>query len=260
MCVSMLIAIIIVISLACSACILRMRMMQEQIEDMKKENSVKTAFLTKFNKELENPLRNINKQAEIITRPDLYLSKTEKKMIYDQIIYNTNLITTFIDECCFLSGSGKGREIKKEKFSPNVLCQKCIDTIKMSMEKDDKLRIVFNRGIDESDFALSDPRIVELILDELLLNSCRFSADRFIRVSTNRTEIGDRFMIIVEDIGSSIPKDRIPYLFHWFDNPKDARDDAEIDLSIIFRLALKIDGYLEYDPSYTEGTRMKLIF
>ena len=90
--------------------------------------------------------------------------------------------------------------------------------------------------------------------------SCRFSADRFIRVSTNRTEIGDRFMIIVEDIGSSIPKDRIPYLFHWFDNPEDARDDAEIDLSIIFRLALKIDGYLEYDPSYTEGTRMKLIF
>ena len=64
-------AIIIVISIACSVCILRMRIMQEQIEDMKRENSVKTAFLTKFSKELDNPLRNINKQAEIITRPDL---------------------------------------------------------------------------------------------------------------------------------------------------------------------------------------------
>ena len=256
----MLIAIIIVISLACSACILRMRMMQEQIEDMKKENSVKTAFLTKFSKELENPLRNINKQAEIITRPDLYLSKTDKKYIFDQITYNTNLITTFIDECCFLSGSGKGRQVVKEKFSPNVLCMKCIETIKMSMDKDEKLRIEFKREIDDSDFALSDTRIVELILDELLLNSCRFSTDRFIRVTTRRTDIGDRFMIIVEDTGSGIPQDRIPYLFHWFDNPKDARDDAEIDLSIIFRLALKIDGYLEYDPSYTEGTRMKLIF
>ena len=256
----MLIAIIIVISLACSACFLRMRMMQEQIEDMKKENSVKTAFLTKFNRELENPLHNINKQAEIMTRPDLYLSKTEKKMIYDQIIYNTSLIHTFIDECCFLSGSGKGRQIKKEKFSPNVLCMKCIETIKMSMDKDERLRIEFNKGIEDSDFALSDPRIVELILDEMLLNSCRFSTERFIRVTTRRTDIGDRFMIIVEDIGSSIPKERIPYLFHWFDNPEDARDDAEIDLSIIFRLALKIDGYLEYDTTYTEGTRMKLIF
>ena len=59
----MLVAIIIVISIACSVCILRMRIMQEQIEDMKKENSVKTAFLTKFSKELDNPLRNINKQA-----------------------------------------------------------------------------------------------------------------------------------------------------------------------------------------------------
>ena len=130
----------------------------------------------------------------------------------------------------------------------------------MSMDKDEKLRIEFKREIDDSDFALSDPRIVELILDELLLNSCRFSTDRFIRVTTRRTDIGDRFMIIVEDTGSGIPQDRIPYLFHWFDNPEDARDDAEIDLSIIFRLALKIDGYLEYDPSYTEGTRMKLIF
>lgn len=256
----MLVAIIIVISIACSVCILRMRIMQEHIEDMKRENSVKTAFLTKFSKELDNPLRNINKQAEIITRPDLYLSKTEKKIIYDQIIYNTNLITTFIDECCFLSGSGKGREVKKEKFSPNVLCAKCIDTIRMSMEKDDALKIVFNREIEDTDYALSDPRIVELILDELLLNSCRFSSKRFIRVTTRRTEIGDRFMIIVDNTGSSIPKDRIPYLFHWFDNPDDARDDAEIDLSIIFRLALKIGGYLEYDPTYTEGTRMKLIF
>jgi signal transduction histidine kinase len=256
----MLVAIIIVISIACSVCILRMRIMQEQIEDMKRENSVKTAFLTKFSKELDNPLRNINKQAEIITRPDLYLSKTEKKMIFDQIIYNTNLITTFIDECCFLSGSGKGREVKREKFSPNVLCTKCIDTIRMSMEKDDTLKIVFNREIEDTDYAFSDPRIVELILDELLINSCRFSTNRFIRVTTRRTEIGDRFMIIIEDTGSSIPKDRIPYLFHWFDNPEDARDDAEIDLSIIFRLALKIDGYLEYDPAYTEGTRMKLIF
>ena len=256
----MLVAIIIIISIACSICILRMRTMQEQIEDMKKENSVKTAFLTKFSKELDNPLRNINKQAEIITRPDLYLSKTEKKMIYDQITYNTNLITTFIDECCFLSGSGKGREVKKEKFSPNVLCAKCIDTIQMSMDKDDKLKIVFNREIEDTDHAFSDPRIVELILDELLLNSCWFSTDRFIRVTTRHTDIGDRFMIIVEDYGSSIPKERIPYLFHWFDKPEDAKDDAEIDLSIIFKLALKIDGYLEYDQSYTQGTRMKLIF
>ena len=67
-------------------------------------------------------------------------------------------------------------------------------------------------------------------------------------------------MIIVEDNGSNIPKDRIPYLFHWFDRPEDAKDDAEIDLSILFKLALKIDGYLEYDQSYTQGTRMKLIF
>ena len=256
----MLVAIIIVISIACSVCILRMRIMQEQIEDMRKENSVKSAFLTKFSKELENPLRNINKQAEIITRPDLYLSKTEKKMIFDQITYNTNLITTFIDECCFLSGSGKGREIKKEKFSPNVLCAKCIDTIRMSIEKEDALKIVFKREIEDTDFAFSDPRIVELILDELLINSCRFTTQNFIRVITRRTEIGDRFMIIVEDIGSKMPEDRIPYLFHWFDNPEVDRDDAEIDLSIIFRLALKIDGYLEYDPTYTQGTRMKLIF
>ncbi|MGN1228026.1 MAG: sensor histidine kinase [Prevotella sp.] len=227
---------------------------------MKRENSVKSAFLTKFSRELDNPLRNINKQAEIITRPDLYLSKTEKKMIYDQIIYNTNLITTFIDECCFLSGSGKGREVKKEKFSPNVLCAKCIDTIRMSMDKNDSLKIVFKREIEDTDYAFSDPRIVELILDELLLNSCRFTTQNFIRVITRRTDIGDRFMIIVEDIGSQMPADRIPFLFHWFSNPDDARDDAEIDLSIIFKLALKIGGYLEYDPSYTQGTRMKLIF
>ena len=73
-------------------------------------------------------------------------------------------------------------------------------------------------------------------------------------------DLKGRDVIIVEDIGSKMPEDRIPYLFHWFDNPEVDRDDAEIDLSIIFKLALKIDGYLEYDPTYTQGTRMKLIF
>lgn len=256
----MFVAIIIVISIACSVCILRMRIMQEQIEDIKKENAVKSAFLTKFSRELDNPLNNINKQAAIITRPDLYLSKTEKKIIYDQIKYNTNLIKTFIDECLLLAGNGKGREMKKEKFSPNMLCTKCIDTIKMSMEKDEALNIVFKRGIDDTDYAFSDPRIIELILDELLLNSCRFSPNRHIEVGTKRTEIGDRFMITVEDIGSSIPQERVPFMFHWFDNPEDASEDAEIDLSIISKLALKIGGYIEYDQTYTKGTRMKLIF
>ena len=130
----------------------------------------------------------------------------------------------------------------------------------MSMDKDDKLQVVFNREIEDTDHEFSDPRIVELILEELLLNSCRFSTARSIRVTTRHTDIRDRFIIIVEDYGSSIPKERIPYLFHWFDKPEDAKVYVEFELCILFKCALKMDGYLEYDQSYTQGTRMKLIF
>ena len=256
----MLSVVVIIMGVVCSLCIIKMRMMQEQIEKLKKSSVMKTAFLTKFNKELHNPLQNINKQAAILTRQDVCLSKSEKKLICDQITYYTNLISTYLEECVLLVNGGKGHKVEKEEFNPNLLCIKCINAIKNNSEMSDKVKVLFNTELRNDDFTKSDPHIVELILDELLVNACRFTKEGEIRVKSARTEIGDRFVIIVENTGASMPADRLPHLFHWFENPDPNRDDAEIDLSIIYKLALKINGYLEYDPLFNEGVRMRFIF
>jgi signal transduction histidine kinase len=122
------------------------------------------------------------------------------------------------------------------------------------------VKLQFKRELSDEFFVKSDRHLVEIIINKLILNSCRFTEEGSITVGCNTSERVGQLVFFVEDTGGGIPENRVDNLFSWFDTPEDMNDEAELDLSICQRLAQKLGGALEYGTTYhSGGTRMLLI-
>lgn len=242
----------------CLVCILRMRSLQRSLAAMQKSDKMKSFFIRALSREIRTPLHSVSGLAEIISREDLYLSKEEKKNITDQIQYNTNLIATLLDEVTIYSDDGKGgHQLQADRFSPNQICQRCLDVNRAYAQKG--VKMTFRHELGDSFFISSDRHIVELVLNKLVFTACRFTKKGEVAVGCRLLEANRQLMFFIEDTGAGIPQDRKAYMYTWFEQPEGMADDTEFDLSVAQRLASKLGGYLQLNESYQKGTRMEFI-
>jgi signal transduction histidine kinase len=253
--------IILVLAAACAVCLLCIWKMRREREKVSREDQVKTEFIRNMSHEIRTPLHTVSGLAEIIADESLYLSKDEKKNISDQIKSNAAMISTMLDEVMrYVDVSATGHPLEDERISPNRLCLRCIEAFGQQYAKVfSEAKIVFKRTLDDDYFINTDPHIVQLILNKLIANACRFTQKGEVAVGCSSTENPDKLTIYVQDTGSGIPEDRKASLFNWFEHPEASKDPAEMDLSIAYRLAQHLGGVVAIDPMYQQGTRMLLI-
>jgi K+-sensing histidine kinase KdpD len=252
--------ILIILIVALIACIVSLCIVSCQLVKVRKNDRMKRAFLNNVGREIRTPLKSVVELSNVISKDDLYLSKNEKRDITDQLQYNANLIGTFIDEVLvFTEADTTGRQLKEELFSPNGLCVRCLEANMHSIFHRQAVKLNFKRELSDEFFVKSDRHIVEVIVNKLILNSCRFTEEGSITLGCNISERDGQIVFFVEDTGGGIPENRKNNLYTWFDDPEDMADEAELDLSICQRLAQKIGGALELDELYAKGTRMLLI-
>ena len=252
--------ILIILAVALIACVVSLCMVGRQLAKVRKYDRMKRAFLNNVSREIRTPLKSVIEMAAVLAKEDLYLSKDEKRNIADQLQYNANLIGTFIDEVLvFTEADTVGHQVKEDTFSPNGLCVRCLEANMHSIFHRQAVKLNFKRELSDEFFVKSDRHIVEVILNKLIMNSCRFTEEGSITLGCNTSERDGQIVFFVEDTGGGIPENRKNNLYTWFDDPEDMADEAELDLSICQRLAQKIGGALELDELYAKGTRMLLI-
>jgi signal transduction histidine kinase len=255
------IAIISVLVLALVALSINLSIVYCRLNKVRKNDRMKRAFLNNVGREVRIPLKSVIEMADIVAKEDLYLSKNEKREIADQLQYNANLISTFINEVLvFTEADTDVRQVTEEQISPNAVCLRCMEANMHSIYHRQAVKLQFKRELSDEFFVKSDRHLVEIIINKLILNSCRFTEEGSITVGCNTSERVGQIVFFVEDTGGGIPENRVDNLFSWFDTPDDMNDEAELDLSICQRLAQKLGGALEYDTTYhSGGTRMLLI-
>jgi len=231
-----------------------------QMRSLKASKRMNQVFLRNINHEIRVPLKVFQNLATTIGKDDLYLSKSEKRNISDQLVYNSNLITTFLDEVMLFTGAElKGHKLWMESFSPNALCRRCLEANMQSIYHRQAVRLSFKRELSDEFFVKSDRHLVELIVSKLVINACRFTEIGEITVGCNTNEHPDNLTIYVKDTGRGIPENRINNIFTFFEEVDNLYDEAELDLSICHKLAKTLGGELQHDIEYQKGTRMKLI-
>lgn len=241
-----------------AACVVYILILMARLRDERKRSLMKSAFIRNLSNEIRTPLQSMDKQAEMISREDVFLSKDEKKTISGQMMYNVSLISTLLDEMMAYVGNGKGHDIKEECFSPTMICQRCVTSNLNNTYLKPGVRLRFVHEMDDDVFVHSDMHIVELILNKLVINACKFTGQGEILIGCNMTETPDCLTIYVQDSGVGVPEERRGIMFKWFDNPDETGAEVEFDLSVARRMASKLGGTLRFDSTYRNGTRMVL--
>lgn len=251
------IAITILIAV-CLFLVFRIKTLQTEMSEYRHSDKLKSALIKALAREIRTPLHSVSGLAEIISKEGLYLSKSEKKTISDQILFNARMISTLLDEVNIYSEDGSsGHHLEDERFSPYKLCQSCIDANFSNVKEGVRLSYVYKSGEDL--FVSSDRHIVELVLNKLVVCACKFTPKGEVGVGYEYEKNTRRLTFFVQDTGVGIPEERKKSLFKWFDAPDSQVEETEFDLSVAQRLAEKVGGYLRLDESFTEGTRMEFV-
>lgn len=255
-----LIIAVIVLSSALLVVMVRLFFLKKEQNLLRKEDRMKTVFLENISHEIQTALKSLNDMSMVLSRDNLYLSKSEKRNFSDQLQFNCNLIGTLLEEALvFTDSQGAGRQVSIETFSPNAVCRRCLEAHVHSIYHQQAVRLNFKRELNDEFFVKTDRHLLELILNKLILNACRFTEKGEIVVGCNTSEHVGRLTFFVRDTGVGIPELRRNQLFSWFEAPEDMADEAELDLSICQKLAQKLGGILEIDERQQKGTRVVLI-
>ena len=208
------VVVLVILIIVCLALVLWGRAQQVKLAEMQKSRSVRTAFLKGLIREVRTHLHSVGGLSEIISKDDLYLSKSEKRHITTQIKYNTSLISTLLDELSILSDVHGGHQLKDERFSPNILCERCIDANLPSVHEGVRVE--------------ADYHIIELIINKLVACSCQFTMKGDITLGCHLGESPNLLVFYVQDTGgTTIPEDRKALIFDWFDNPNENCEPTE---------------------------------
>ena len=252
--------LVVVIILVMICLVLLWVIMRQRAKVLKlyKSDKVKSHFIKSIVYEMRDPLASLGRLAEMMGSKDLYLSKAEKVQLADQISYHSSLMATLLDEVEVYSNDGKGgHKIQDERFSPNRLCERCIDANFHNVPEG--VKMTFRQETGHGVFVSADRHIVELVLDKLVVLACRFTKRGEITVGCRYEEDSHRLTFVVQDTGGGIPEGRGDALFNWYNDPDDVFDETEIDLSVSQKLASKVGGLLHWDETYKNGTRFEFI-
>lgn len=250
--------LILIVALAVVAFFLYRKCME--LRQVKKSDRMMKAFLQNIHHEIRVPLKTVCSLASTVSKEDLYLSKNEKRNISEQIVYNSDLISTLIEELMmFTEAEDGGHPMKMESFSPNALCCRCLEANMLSIYHRQAVKMFFKRAVSDEFFVTSDRHMVELIVNKLIINACRFTEEGEVCVGCNTTENPNFLTIYVRDTGVGIPENRRANIFTFFEDPDDMNDEAELDLSICSKIAEKLNGQLVHDSTVTSGTRILLL-
>ena len=167
------IVIVVILVLICLGCCLALKREHALLCKARKSDKMKTAFIKGLSREIRTHLHSVSGLAEIISKEDLYLSKSEKRNISTQIKYNTSLVSTLLDEVTVFSDEKGGHQIQDDRFSPNILCQHCLDA-NLSLAHEG-VRMILRSQLDSNYFVSADHHIVELVMNKLVQCACHFT-------------------------------------------------------------------------------------
>ena len=250
--------LVVVLVIVCMLLVLRLKQLQERVSALYRSDKLKSHFVKSIAYEIRSPLLSVMKLTEMIGNKNLFLSKEEKKHVADQISYHASLMATLLDEVeIYADNNKKGHPITDERFSPNHVCERCIDAnlhnvpegVKMSFRQETGFGVVVS----------ADRHLVELVLNKLVVLACKFTKEGEITVGCRYEEDSHRLTFVVQDTGGGIPEERGDALFNWYNDPDDVFDETEIDLSVSQKLASKLGGFLHWDETYKNGTRMEFV-
>ncbi|WP_026906587.1 ATP-binding protein [Paucisalibacillus globulus] len=186
------------------------------IRDMTEErrlDKLRKDFIANVSHELRTPIAMLQGYSEAIV-DDIAESKEEKNELA-QIIYEESLrLSRLVNELLDLASMEAGHlTLNTEKVQVIPYVERIYRKFK-GIAEDNNIDLTLTKNIQE-EFAHFDPDRIEQVFTNLIDNAIRHTTENgFVKVLVTNNENG--FAVSVEDSGSGIPEEDLPFVFERF--------------------------------------------
>ena len=228
-------------------------------EKAKESSKMKSNFIKQISHEIRTPLNILSGFSQILTTDGVELEESEKAKIGQDIIDNTNRITSLVNKMLELSDASSRNVIERNNqvsaaqiAGDAVAATNIADTrgveFELSIEPEaENVSVMTNQN--------SAVRALSLILD----NARKFTSksdDKKVKLCVKATP--ETIELVVEDNGIGVPPEEAEHIFEEFVQLDEFYEGTGIGLTIARSLARRMGGDVTLDTSYTPGARFIL--
>ena len=218
---------------------------------------MKTEFVRSVSHEIRTPLNAINGFNDILNSPGMELSEEERSDLTNRINENVKAITNIVDEMLHMADkesnefNTKSNIIYPNQFFPALLYSHR-NHVSSSIELNYTTRVLNRFNIKTNEEGLRK------VMEQLIQNAIKFTQRGMIEVHCELSTDRNHLLISVTDTGQGIAKEQKKKVFDGFYKGDSFQQGIGLGLAVSKKIAMKLDGDLTLDESYTEGARFVL--
>ena len=233
---------------------------QSTVEELKKLNDAKNAFIATVNHELRTPLTSIIGYIDIIREEYEQASKDGISQYLDVLDRNAQILLTLVESMLTLSKIDSDQpQLTYEKVWLNEVVDNAIFTMKPQANK---AEITISLDNEDEYFVDGDAGQLTQVFINLLGNAVKFSPQGStisITLSSHRNKAGiDCALVSIADSGIGIPAEDVEHLFTRFFRAKNAVSEhfqgTGLGLSIVAKVLEQHGGRVDLTSTQGVGT------
>jgi signal transduction histidine kinase len=234
---------------------LRQKNEELRVANAKAEESsqMKTQFIHNISHEIRTPLNILSGFAQVIASPDMQLSADDLTAIRNDIVKNTDRITSLVNKMLELADVSSHTVIECEDSTSALdIATSAIDASHIRLAE----HVEFVQNTAGADVPLTTNRVLAARALTLLLdNAKKFLNDGQGRVTLTVDRADGKVLFVVEDDGKGVPANEAERIFEEFVQLDDYYDGTGIGLTVARSLVRRMGGNIVLDTSYTDGAR-----
>ncbi|HSH46450.1 MAG TPA: ATP-binding protein, partial [Longimicrobiales bacterium] len=238
----------------------RNRRLEWQSRELEKASRLKSEFLASMSHELRTPINAVLGYTSLM-REEIYGALTEKQRSgLDKINSASQHLLDLINDILDLSKIEAGKmPVYLEQVKLGHVLHELSEAVD-PLVREKGVRFVLNVESDLPPLFTDRTKIKQILLN-LLSNAIKFTADGSVCL-TAASEPEDRVSIVVEDTGIGIKSEDLEKIFDDFrqvdQSPTREYGGTGLGLSITRKLIALLDGTIEVDSTYGEGSRFTI--
>lgn len=218
------------------------------VTDFKLTEQMRVDFVANVSHEIRTPLTSIKGYSQVlVANKSKFPEEFENFLV--KIVSNTERMIALFNDLLNLSVI----ESKELSAAEDVDLKSTMGVITPNIKTNyPEKKIQFKKDF-EVETVFGDPRLIEMVLTNLIDNACKYSGED-IEITVSSRESAGKTILKVQDNGPGIDKEHLPRIFERFyrvDSSREAKRGTGLGLSIVKHIIQKHDGRIWAE---SEGT------
>jgi PAS domain S-box-containing protein len=227
--------------------------LQESLQKEKYINELRTRIMTTISHEFRTPLTTILGSVELIKYYEDKLGEDKKQDYLNKIHDNVHQLTEFLDDLLLFGKAESDKlELNLSLINLDIFCQDLIEELKVGNGTGHQIILTCHGDNFQGYF---DPKILRNIINNLLINSIKYSAGDTI-INLDLFAEPNQVKIRIEDRGFGIPQPDQAQLFQSFYRGTNVGNikGTGLGLPIVKKAVELYQGKIEFSSTINVGT------